>query len=132
MQARFAILQVLIESGCVTITHLSDTADLVIDLDGSKIKSLGVAAVGTFLQKLNVYKATADAAAGLAFYNAATSVPESWLPWRDIVLARKLPRKILLQGNTVLGADGDVVLKEYELSLNGLIESFIERAMPNV
>ncbi|KAJ8324403.1 hypothetical protein QVD99_002433 [Batrachochytrium dendrobatidis] len=132
MQARFAILQVFIASGCVTINHSKETNDITIDCDRSKIKTHGVDAVGQFLQKLNVFKATADADAGLAFYDASTSVPDSWMPWREIVLAKKQPRKVMLQCNIMLNANGTVEMREYDVSLKGLIESYVERAMPNL
>ncbi|KAL2913079.1 hypothetical protein HK105_207424 [Polyrhizophydium stewartii] len=129
MQARFAILQVLLESGAVSIRELAATRDLEIEVDRAKIRSHAVPAVGSFLQKLNVYKATADAAAGLAFYERATTVPESWLAWRETVLERKQPRKVFVQCNTFIDGAGNVTIKEYDLTLEGFIESFVERRM---
>ena len=127
VQARYAILKIMIQAGLVVIKEKDDGTDLFIQLDRSKIHDQGVAAIGDFLQKLNVYKATADAKAGIAFYDEATHVPKSWHSYRDIVLAQKQPRKIFVQGNTMIDESGEVILKEYPLTYAGLIESFIER-----
>ena len=45
---------------------------------------------------------------------------------REVVLQNKVPRKVFVQGNTVLEGD-KVILKEYEPTLEGLIQSFVER-----
>ncbi|TPX58119.1 hypothetical protein PhCBS80983_g03351 [Powellomyces hirtus] len=129
MQARFAILQVFLEAGLVKIETNPSGDNLAIHLDRTKIETDGVQAVGTFLQKLNVYKATADAAEGLKFYTAQTTVPDSWAKYRDIVLAQKQPRKIFLQCNTFVeeSSTEKVVFKEYPVTLEGYIESCIER-----
>lgn len=126
MQARYAILQVFLSCGLVKIEQIGDN-DLVIHLDRSKIETEGVKAVGNFLQTLQIYKATADAENGLEFYTKQTSVSEEWNKWRDIVLANKQPRKVFLQGNTFLEEGDKVVFKEYPVSLEGFIESFVER-----
>ncbi|KAJ3186335.1 hypothetical protein HDU85_007775 [Gaertneriomyces sp. JEL0708] len=126
MQARYAILQVFLKAGIVTIEKTDD--DLIIHLDRSKIETVGVKAVGDFLQKLQVYKATADAENGLAFYKDITTVSQQWLNFREIVMSKKQPRKVLVQGNTFL-QDGKVIFKEYPSNLLGLIESYVERKL---
>jgi dipeptidyl-peptidase-3 len=125
MQARFAILQSLIESGCVQVNLEGES--LTINLDRSKILTHGLPAMSTFLKTLQVYKATADAANGVAFYEKVTSVNDVWATtYRDIVLKEKQPRKVFVQGNTVKNGDA-FVLQEYDLTLEGLIQSFVER-----
>ncbi|KAJ3045107.1 hypothetical protein HDV00_011832 [Rhizophlyctis rosea] len=126
MQARFAILQVFLKSHLARIEPSGD--DLVIHLDRSRITTEGVKAVGEFLTELQIHKATADAKNGVAFYERWTSVPADWMEWRDIVIKKKQPRKMFCQGNTVLDGSGKAVLKEYPLTLEGFIESFVERA----
>jgi dipeptidyl-peptidase-3 len=129
MQARYAITRVLLEAGEGLVSiEPHGNGDLRVTLDRSKITTVGKKAMGEFLAKLQVYKATADAQAGRALYDQYTSVPESWIAYRDIVLEKRLPRKLLLQANTFL--DGDkVVLKEYSADLPGFIESYLERTI---
>ena|SRR5690349_17207646 len=127
MQARYGILQVFLQAGFVQIETTESGDDLIIHLDRSKIESVGVEVVGRFLQKLQIYKATADAETGCQFYANQTAVEsEQWLKYREIVLAKKQPRKVFVQGNIFL-QNGKVVFKEYPLTLEGFIESFIER-----
>jgi len=127
MQARYGITRVLLDAGegLVTIKPHGD-GDLRVTLDRSKIPTVGKKAMGDFLTKLQVYKATADAQAGRALYDQVTAVPDDWLAYRDIVLNKRLPRKLLLQANTFV--DGEkVTLKEYDATLPGFIQSYLER-----
>lgn len=135
MQARYVILQVLLEAGndFVTLTNTTGAdskPDIVIKLDRSKIESVGKPAIGNFLRKLQVYKATADYASGKAMYDKYSAVSDDtelkFLTMREVVLARKQPRKMFVQCNTV-EKDGDVMLQEYEASPTGLAESWVDR-----
>ncbi|KAJ3160283.1 hypothetical protein HDU88_008006 [Geranomyces variabilis] len=125
MQARYAILRVLLSVNLITIT-VNSAGSLQIHLDRSRIHSEGRMAVETFLQKLNVYKATADVTNGLAFYRDQTAVPEAWFRHREIVMRSKQPRKMLMQGNTFMEG-GRARYKAYPASLEGFLESCIER-----
>jgi dipeptidyl-peptidase-3 len=60
-------------------------------------------------------------------YDEITSVDSWWgSQVREVVLKNKVPRKVFVQANTIL--DGDkVTLKEYEPTLEGLIQSFVDR-----
>jgi dipeptidyl-peptidase-3 len=125
MQARYAILQVFVKSGLVTLDR-SQPDNVIVQLNRNDILTKGVPAVGDFLMRLNVYKATADAHNGIQFYVDSTTVDDSWLPIRDIVIAKKLPRKMFVQASTVVDQD-KVRLIEYEPTLKGLIQSYVER-----
>ncbi|KAI8808913.1 peptidase family M49-domain-containing protein [Cladochytrium replicatum] len=127
MQGRFAILRVMLAAGqdFVKIERTADD-DLRIHLDRTKIRSVGLPAVGEFLKKLQVYKSIADAETGTAMYNEITAVPHELLALRDIVLARKQPRKVFVQANTLI-QDGNVVLKDYPATAEGLIQSWLDR-----
>ena len=86
--------------------------------------------MGKFLQKLHIYKSTADVEVGKQFYIDMTTVePEFWgKKIRDIVLANKQPRKVFIQANTTLDeASGQVSLKHYEPTLTGMVESWADR-----
>ena len=132
-QARFAILQVFLEAGndFVTISPNvesdQDLSDLVVRVDRDKILSDGRPAVEKFLQKLHVYKMSADVNAAKELYNRYTDVSKEWAEKvRPVVMSKKLPRKVFVQGNTV-EKDGEVELKEYEPTIEGMIQSFAER-----
>ncbi|RMY85179.1 hypothetical protein D0862_11238 [Hortaea werneckii] len=133
MQARFAIMQVFLRTGAdfCTLTHSNpdDPSDLRITLDRSKIPTHGKPAVDAFLQRLHVYKATADLASAKQFYDDYTHVDE-WFAQkvRPEVIRQAKPRKVFVQGNTFLKEDGEgVELREYEASPEGMIQSFVER-----
>ena len=130
MQARFSILQTFLRAGN-DFTKLEyskdDLSDLTIRVDRAKIISHGRPAVEDYLQKLHVYKCTADLEAGKELYERMTHVDEFYASKiRPEVLRRKTPRKIFVQANTV-EENGTVVLKEYAPTLEGLIQSFAER-----
>jgi dipeptidyl-peptidase-3 len=131
-QARFSILRCFLEAGddfCKLKYSKEDLSDLEIFLDRSKILTTGRKAVESYLQKLHVYKSTADLEAGTALYNYMTDVdPVFWgAKVRNEVLRNKQPRKVFVQANTVLKDGGKVELVEYEPTLQGLIQSYAER-----
>ena len=130
MQARFSILRTFLDAGedfCKLDYTKDDLSDLSIKLDRTKILSHGRPAVENYLQKLQIYKATGDVAAGLGMYNDITSVDEFFGgKVRPEVLRRKTPRKVFVQANTIL-KDDKVVLKEYEPTPAGMIQSFADR-----
>jgi len=131
MQARFAILKTFMDAGDKFVEvkgNKEDLSDLEIYLDRSKILSHGRPAVEALLQKLHVYKSTADVEAGTKLYDDITHVDEWWGGQvRPVVLDKKIPRKIFVQANTVLEEDGKVTLKEYEPTLEGMVQSYAER-----
>ena len=130
MQARFAILSVFLEAGpefCKLDYTKDDLSDLTIHLDRTKIHSHGRPAVNKFLQKLHIFKATADIESGKALYEGITNVDEFWAKKiRPEVLRQKKPRKVFVQANTYLEGDG-VALKDYEPTQEAMIQSFVDR-----
>lgn len=130
MQARFSILRTFLDAGgnfTVLDYQKDDLSDLTIKLDRSKIISHGRPAVEKYLQKLGIYKATADVEAGSKMYSDITHVGEWWgTKLRNEVLNRKQPRKVFVQANT-FEKDGDIVIKEYDPTPEGMIQSFADR-----
>jgi len=127
MQARYVILRVLLEAGGGLVSIQGEGEGAVVSLDRSKILTVGREAIGAFLTKLNVYKATADVAAGSEMYSALSAVPEDMLALRQAVLAAKQPRKLFVQPVTRCGDDGKVTLQDYPATPEGLIASFVDR-----
>jgi dipeptidyl-peptidase-3 len=132
-QARFSILQCFLQAGddfCKLEYQGDDLKGAVIKLDRTKIPTVGRKAVGTYLQKLHIYKSTADVEGGAKFFGDMTNVDDEF--WgkkvRDEVLANKQPRKVFVQANTFLDeATGKVTLKHYDATPEGMIQSWAER-----
>ncbi|ODA81781.1 hypothetical protein RJ55_00285 [Drechmeria coniospora] len=132
-QARFSILKCFLEAGddfCKLDYAKDDLSDLTIKLDRSKILTSGRDAVAKYLQKLHVYKSTADVEAGTKFYTEMTTVGlDFWgTKVRKVVLDNKQPRKVFVQANTALDeTTGKVTMKHYDASLVGMIQSWADR-----
>ena len=130
MQARFSILKTFLEAGedFAKLEYTKeDLSDLTIKIDKEKIPTVGRKAVEGYLQKLHVYKSTADLEEGRKLYDQMTHVDEWWgTKVREEVIRKKLPRKAFVQANT-LEEGGDIVLKEYEATCEGMIESWADR-----
>ncbi|EON61407.1 dipeptidyl-peptidase III [Coniosporium apollinis CBS 100218] len=130
MQARFSIMRTFLNAGvefCELQWTKDDLSDLTIFLDRSKIISHGRPAVEDYLRQLHIYKSTADVKRARRLYEEITTVePHYENRVRPAVLAAKTPRKVFVQANTFMEGD-QVVLKEYESTLEGMIRSYAER-----
>jgi dipeptidyl-peptidase-3 len=141
MQARYVILRVLLERapGLVTVHGLesavagSELAEgssgegVRVTIDRSMIVGPGIEAIGSFLKELQVYKSTADATNGRALFAKFSEVQTPWLKLRDVVLAARKPRPLFVQPVITVDADGACAYKEFPASVEGLIDSFLER-----
>lgn len=130
MQARFSILQTFLRAGkefCWLDYKEDDLSDLTVRINRAQITTMGRKAVEAYLQKLHIYKATADLEEGSKMYEDITKV-DDWYKTkvRPIVLAKKTPRKVFVQANTIIKGD-DVELVEYAASPEGMIQSYAER-----
>merc|ERR1719219_1183573 len=137
-QCRFVIMQVLLEAGenFVKIEQVKGSdgkPDLLLSMDREKLESVGRPAIAEFLQRLQVYKSTGDDKTAREMYAKYSHVPgegaRPWAAWRDIVIARKQPRMILVQANTCL-KDEKLTLVESPASAEGMVQSWAER-FPN-
>ncbi|KAI1736227.1 peptidase family M49-domain-containing protein [Xylaria scruposa] len=129
-RAHFAMLTCLLRNGegCVRIQHDQTNKKLTVHVDRSKIVSHGKKALGEMLLRLHMYRCTADVQACRQYYEDLSHVDGERLRWRETVLANKPPPLLNVQANTF--AEGNsIVLKEYEPTYMGIIESWYERAV---
>ncbi len=126
--ARFALMNVMLRDGNGMLKiEKNDAGDWLITLDRKRIATDGKRAIGAFLQKLNVYKATANFAAGKALYDDYTLVDERFLEIRNYALSKRKARHIWTQPVTDLDEQGNVVLRTYPGTYQGVIDSFLDR-----
>ncbi|MFH4978365.1 hypothetical protein AB6A40_005074 [Gnathostoma spinigerum] len=134
--ARYTILRVCLDAGQGFVAIKETTGedgkpDLLLTLDRTKIDSVGKPAVGAFLRKLQAYKSTADFDGGSVFFNYMGRVEKRDLKWREIVIDRRQPRRLFVQGNTQLDSAGEVTLKTYPETVEGIIDSIVDRYTPD-
>ncbi|KZP11993.1 aflatoxin-detoxifizyme [Athelia psychrophila] len=130
MQARLGITQCLIKEGVACLEEVRNSdgklENIYIRVDRGKVLSRGKDVAGKLLIELQVRRSTADFGAK-QFYNTLTTPLPGWDgEIRDLVVKKKLPKKIFVQPNTFAVGE-EVTLKEYALTKAGVIESFIER-----
>eukprot|EP00877_Chromochloris_zofingiensis_P004480 jgi/Chrzof1/14032/Cz08g21230.t1 len=139
MQARYAILRTWLaasasdssagEPFCQVAPSKDESSDdLQVLINRDKISTVGLPATADLLLKLQVYKATADAAGGTAFYKSLTEVKDQWMAWRDVVMARKQPRPVYVQPHLTLDkSTNKVTVMEFDATHAGIIGSFLAR-----
>lgn len=95
-------------------------------MDRSKISTHGKPAIRRMLLHLHIFRCTADVEGCRTYYEALSGVDGEYVDWRETVLANKPPPLVFVHANTFL--DGDTVtLKEYEPTIEGVLESWAER-----
>jgi len=128
-QGYFAIFkQLLIEgNGVLTVHHDTNTSELYVTVDSTKILSHGKPALGRLMCNLHIWRCTADVEACRPFYENLTSVEGVYEAWRSVVAMRPGRRAKFVQGNTFLKKNGEMEYREYEESDEGIIRSWAER-----
>lgn len=132
MQARMGITNFFVKEGIATLEEVrSEDGKLTnayIHVDRQKVLTQAQQIMGKLLLELQVRKSTADGPGAVKYYTELTNPLPRWDgELRDLVISKKQPRKIFVQPNLVVGKDGEVELKEYELSAAGAVQSFVER-----
>ncbi|RVX74900.1 hypothetical protein B0A52_01177 [Exophiala mesophila] len=129
-RAHFAMLRCLLADGggCVKIEHDQENARLKVVVDRNLIISKGKPALKKMLLRLHMYRVTADIDACRPYFESLSKVEEDHLGWRKTLMAQSSPRLIYVHANTFLH-EGKAVLKEYEASNAGIVESWFDRAI---
>ena len=96
-----------------------------------RIREHGFPALERFLHKLHVYKSIGDFETAKTFFEGYSTVDETMMRVRRIVIDNKLPRRLELQPNLklVTGPDGgnNVQYAQCEANFDGIVQSYIER-----
>ncbi|KAK4225822.1 peptidase M49, dipeptidyl-peptidase III, partial [Podospora fimiseda] len=103
-----------------------------------KILSHGKPSLGRLLFRLHIWRCTADFKGCSDFYEPLSTVDGQFEVWRQAVVAAWLnegasvlvqsePGSKIVQPNTRVENDGRVVLKVYDTSDEGIIQSFVDR-----
>lgn len=111
----------------VTVTHNKQAKSLRVHVDRSNIVSCGKPALGRMLLRLHMYRCTADVATCRTYYEGLSNVEGEYIEWRQAVLDNKPPPLVFVHANTFLNAEGTVTLKEYEPTVEDIIQSWAER-----
>ncbi len=134
MRARWAILRVLLKAGIVKVEYTNqEKNDLLITLNREEIITKGMQAMSFFLREMQFYKSTGDCVRGSKWFKEWTSVESAeFLQWREIVISKKLPRKVYVQPHTYLKQNSDsetpqVEFIDYEASHAALVRSMVIR-----
>ncbi|KAJ5725022.1 uncharacterized protein N7483_006379 [Penicillium malachiteum] len=124
----FSILKHLLQEGGGVIQILFDltTSTLTINIDRTKILSHGKPALASYLCRLHIWRCTADFTSCAEFSEPMCAVNGVYEQWRQIVCSKPEPRWKFVQPNTFV-TDGDVNLKVYDESNEGIIQSWAER-----
>lgn len=124
------MLKCLLRDGGDFMTVECDPSEqkLFVHVDRSKLLTHGKPALGRMLLRLHMYRCTCDVQGCRSFYEELSKVDGEHLEWRTIVLAKKQPKWVFVQANTFLDG-GEAILKEYEPTNEGVIQSWAERAV---
>lgn len=136
MQARFSILKCFLDAGLVRLAYTDNVgfSDLTIELDRTQLpiaSGTGHPAVARYLQDIHSYKCAGDVVRGRKLFIHMSDVKASGLAsFRPVVLAKKQPRKQLIQPNTFeSNAGSDIEFRDYPETHQGMIQSFFDRAV---
>ena len=68
-------------------------------------------AMGKFLEKLQVYKSIGDYESGKKMFDSYSQFDETWIRWRDIIIAKQQPRRAVVQANSFIeGTVRDIMI----------------------
>lgn len=101
-----------------------------INFEKEKVKDKCFDALKPFLHKLHVLKSMGDFNTAEEWFNKYTEVDDFFLRIKKIVEDNRLPRRLEIQPNLTLSPYGEVEYKDYDLTHEGIVRSYVER-FPN-
>lgn len=81
------------------------------------------------LCRIHIWRCIADIKSCREFFERLSVVDGEYEAWRQIVASKPEPGWKFVQANTSLKGDGEVELRVYEESDEGIIQSFAERGV---
>lgn len=128
MQARFAIMNVMLQAGEGLLTFDKNAeGDWVFKMDREKIPTVGRKAIGEFLRTLGVLKATANFEEAKALFTKLTTPDGRFLEAREYGIAKRKPRGVWMQPILDLDANGEVIYRSHPATPRGMIDSWLDR-----
>lgn len=99
---------------------------LTVKVDRARIIEEGKPSLGRMLLHLHICRCTADKASCRQLYEDLSAVDDDAMQWREIVMSKQDPPLAFCHANTFI-QDGRVILKEYEPTPRGILQSWAER-----
>ena len=130
-RAHFAMFKTLLACSetFLTIRPHSASPSLIATIDRSQIATHARPALADLLLRLHMFRCTADVAGCRALYEELTAVDGIFLEWRKAVVVQRPADHVFVQANTFVDEDGDIFVREYEASVEGVIQSWAERGV---
>jgi hypothetical protein len=101
--------------------------DFIIHLDQSLLVSEGKELIRQLLMVLQTYKSSGASERGAKWYNEYSAVGEMFLKIRQIVIAKKKPRRLDLNNNLVRFSEKCIEPVCYPENFQGVILSYADR-----
>lgn len=123
-------MKVLHEQGdifSVEFTEKDGKEYFYINFDKENVKDKCFDALKPFLKKLHILKSMGDFETAEKWFGEYMKVDDHFLKIKRIVEANKLPRRLELQPNLFQEAYGKIQYKDYDLSHEGIVRSYVER-----
>jgi dipeptidyl-peptidase-3 len=83
--------------------------------------------ISRILTPIHIWKCTGDAESAKAFCEKYSSVGDQFLKIRKIIMDTSIPRRLELYHNLELTEEKNVVIKLYPETLEGIINSYVDR-----
>ncbi|KAE9364218.1 dipeptidyl peptidase III [Stipitochalara longipes BDJ] len=127
-RAHFGMFKCLLAAGgdFLAVTHDKSLGKLTVSIDQTKISTHGRPAIASLMLKLHIWRCTADVKNCREYYVDLTEPTGIYLEWRRIMLGKQTAKQVFVQPNTFIRG-GEVFLKEYEPTVEGMIQSWAER-----